>query len=100
MFLGAFERVFKGLQRTGLNGLRLVHVNGFFCGLYISKIKRLDLQSSLLQSGLVTVLFWSRDQTSKHYEILWINSYGFNYQLKWSDKKKTIQHTKQSTEFQ
>ena len=22
------------------------------------------------------------------YEILWINSYGFNYQLKWSDKKK------------
>ena len=22
------------------------------------------------------------------YEILWINSYRFNYQLKWSDKKK------------
>ena len=21
------------------------------------------------------------------YEILWINTYGFNYQLKWSDKK-------------
>ena len=22
------------------------------------------------------------------YGILWINSYGFNYQLKWSEKKK------------
>ena len=22
------------------------------------------------------------------YEILWVNSYGLNYQLKWSDKKK------------
>ena len=34
------------------------------------------------------------------YEILWINSYGFNYQLKQFDEKKTIQHTKQNTEIQ
>ena len=33
------------------------------------------------------------------YEILWINSYGFNYQLKQSGEKKTIQHTKQNTEI-
>ena len=33
------------------------------------------------------------------YEIFWINSYGFNYESKWSDKKN-IQHTKQNTEFQ
>ena len=30
MFLGAFERVFKGLQKTGLNRLRPVNVNRFF----------------------------------------------------------------------
>ena len=41
---------------------RPVNVNRFFCGLYISKIKRPDLRSSL-----VTVFFQSWDQTSKHY---------------------------------
>ena len=39
MFLGAFERVFKGLQKTGLNRSRPVNVNRCFCGLYISKKK-------------------------------------------------------------
>ena len=69
MFLGAFERVFKGLQKTGLNRSRQVNVNRFFCGLYISKIKRPDRRSGLLRSwsGLVTVFFRSRDRTSKHY---------------------------------
>ena len=33
--------------------------------------------------------------------ILWINSYGFNYQLKWSDKKKLFNIcTEKNTEFQ
>ena len=69
MFLGAFERVFRGLQKTGLNQSRPVNVNRFFCGLYISKKKRPDLRSGLLRSwsGLVTVFFRSRDRTSKHY---------------------------------
>ena len=68
MFLGVFERVFKGLQKTSLNRSIPVNVNQFFCSLYISKIKRLDCRSSLLQSwsGLVMVFFWSQDQTSKH----------------------------------
>ena len=66
-FLGAFEGVFKGLQKTGLNRSRPVNVNRFFCGLYISK--RPDRRSGLLRSwsGLVTVFFRSRDRTSKHY---------------------------------
>ena len=69
MFLGAFERVFKGLQKTNLNRSIPVNVNRFFCGLYISKIKRPDRRSSLLWSwsGLVMVFFRSRDRTSKHY---------------------------------
>ena len=69
MFLGAFERVFKGLQKTGLNWSRPVNINWFFCSLYISKKKRWDRRSGLLQawSGLVTVFFRSRDRTSKHY---------------------------------
>ena len=69
MFLGAFERVFKELQKSGLNWSRPVNVNRFFCGLYILKIKRPDCRSGLLWSwsGLVTVFFWSRDWTSKHY---------------------------------
>ena len=69
MFLGAFERVFKGLQKTGLNRSIPVNVNRFFCGLYISKKKRPDLRSGLLRSwsSLVTVFFRSRDRTSKHY---------------------------------
>ena len=50
MFLGAFKRVFKGLQKTGLNRSRPVNVNRFFCGLYISKIKRPDRRSGLLWS--------------------------------------------------
>ena len=35
------------------------------------------------------------------YEILWMNSYGFNCQSKWSDKKG-IQHTntQHNTEFE
>ena len=67
-FLGAFKRVFKGLQKTGLNRSRPVNVNWFFCGHYISKIKRPDHRSGLLRSwsGLVTVFFRSQDRTSKH----------------------------------
>ena len=57
MFLGAFERVFEGLQKTSLNQLRPVNVNRFFCGLYISKIKRPNCRSSLW--GLGPVWLWS-----------------------------------------
>ena len=69
MFLGVFERVFKGLQKTILNRLRPVNVNRFFCGLCISKTKWPDCRFSLLWSwsGLVMVFFWSWDRTSKHY---------------------------------
>jgi len=68
MFLGTSLREFEGLQKTGLNRSRPVHFNRSFCGLYISKMKRPDRRSGLLQSwsGLVTVFFQSRDRTSKH----------------------------------
>ena len=73
MFLGAFWRVFKGLQKTGPNQSNMVHLDWSFCSLYISKTKRPDCRSSLFQSwsGLFLVFFWSCDQTFKHYWHEW-----------------------------
>ena len=49
--------------------MRLVHENQSFCGLKISKMKRLDCRSGLFWSwsGPVVVFFQSWDRTFKHY---------------------------------
>ena len=53
--------------------MRPIHENWSFCGLKISKMKRLDCRSSLFQSwsSPVAVFFQSWDQTFKHY-LAWV----------------------------
>ena len=63
MFLGVFERVLKGLQKTGLNRSRPVKVNRFFCGLYISKIKRPDAGLVFCGLGPVWLQSFSSHET-------------------------------------
>jgi len=63
MFLGMFQRVFKGLQKTSPNQSRQVHFNWYFCSLYISKMKRRDCRSSLLWSWSGLVMVFSSYET-------------------------------------
>ena len=63
MFLGAFERVFKGLQKTGLNRSWPVNVNRFFAVFTSQKWKDLTAGPVFCSLGLVWLRSFSGHET-------------------------------------